>query len=148
MKDKHQNLPEMEWLVMDMMDLSVFKDQEFDCVIDKASMDALVTDEGDVWNPSESAILCVDKYLKEVSRVLGHHRYFLQITFSQAHFRTKYLMGLRSPTNTTEDPSPYQCVTGYAPLFQWSVQYKTITIEKGSFDNFIYIMRKEPQSVN
>ena len=147
MKEKHQNLPEMEWLVMDMMDLSAFKDQEFDCVIDKASMDALVTDEGDVWHPSESAILCVDKYLKEVSRVLGHQKYFLQITFSQAHFRTKYLMGLRSPTNNTEDPSPYQCVTGYAPLFQWSVQYKTITIEKGSFDNFIYIMRKQPQSV-
>lgn len=146
MKEKYQNLPEMQWLVMDMMDLSAFKDGEFDCVIDKASMDALVTDEGDVWHPSESAVLSVDKYLKEVSRVLGDHKYFLQITFSQPHFRTKYLMGLRSPAATAEDASPYQSATGYAPMFQWNVEYNTVTIEKGSFDNFIYIMRKEPRN--
>jgi ubiquinone/menaquinone biosynthesis C-methylase UbiE len=148
MKEKYQNLPEMQWLVMDMMDLSAFKDGEFDCVIDKASMDALVTDEGDVWHPSESAVLSVDKYLKEVSRVLGDHKYFLQITFSQPHFRTKYLMGLRSPAATAVDASPYQSATGYAPSFQWNVEYNTVTIEKGSFDNFIYKMRKEPRKTN
>jgi EEF1A lysine methyltransferase 4 len=40
----------MNWVVMDMTELT-FEDRSFDVVIDKAAMDALTTEEGDVWAP-------------------------------------------------------------------------------------------------
>jgi hypothetical protein len=46
-----QGHSEMRWLTMDMLDMS-FDDSSFDVVIDKATMDALMVDEGDVWNPN------------------------------------------------------------------------------------------------
>lgn len=41
----------MSWRVMDMTALD-FPDGSFDVVIDKAAMDALLTDEGSVWEPN------------------------------------------------------------------------------------------------
>ena len=49
MKKKY---PENQWVVSDVKDLKEFKDEEFDVVFDKATMDALVTDEGSCWNPN------------------------------------------------------------------------------------------------
>ena len=40
---------------MDMTSMTGFEDATFDVVLDKAAMDALVTDEGDPWNPSPEA---------------------------------------------------------------------------------------------
>ena len=51
-----ERLPQLEWRVMDMTDMVGFNAEEFDIVVDKAAMDALVTDEGDPWNPSNSAL--------------------------------------------------------------------------------------------
>ena len=48
--------PSLEWRVMDMTDMKGFDGDVFDIVLDKAAMDALVTDEGDPWNPSQSSI--------------------------------------------------------------------------------------------
>ena len=36
----------MQWLVMDMMDMSQLANGSFDVVLDKAAMDALITAEG------------------------------------------------------------------------------------------------------
>lgn len=47
--------PLLQWKVMDMTDMKEFQNNSFDIVIDKAAMDALVTDEGDPWHPSETA---------------------------------------------------------------------------------------------
>eukprot|EP01047_Picozoa_sp_COSAG01_P055691 COSAG01_NODE_6228_length_3779_cov_8.384783_2_plen_184_part_00 len=43
--------PTMRWVVGDMMDMHTLDDGSFDVVLDKAAMDALLVDEGDVWNP-------------------------------------------------------------------------------------------------
>eukprot|EP00978_Attheya_sp_CCMP212_P048656 scaffold555823_cov51-Attheya_sp.AAC.1 len=52
MRERHSiQRPSMEWLVMDMTDMSELEDDSFDVVIDKAAMDALMSNEKDVWNP-------------------------------------------------------------------------------------------------
>jgi SAM-dependent methyltransferase len=83
MQERHgSERPGMEWRVMDMTDMSEFTDESFDVVIDKATMDAMMTAEGDVWNPSQ---VCVDQarsICQHVSRILvpgGHH---LQISLA------------------------------------------------------------------
>ena len=43
-------------LQADMLNLtSTFKPASFDCVLDKGAMDALVTDEGDPWDPNTAS---------------------------------------------------------------------------------------------
>ncbi|KAG0222933.1 hypothetical protein BGW41_005788 [Actinomortierella wolfii] len=59
----------MEWLEMDIRDLK-FDNDSFDIVIDKGTMDALMCDRGDVWNPSEELIKTVAMEVDEVVRVL------------------------------------------------------------------------------
>lgn len=44
-----------------------FPDESFDVVVDKATMDALVTDEKSPWTPSSSAIQDVHKMCTEVA---------------------------------------------------------------------------------
>jgi 2-polyprenyl-3-methyl-5-hydroxy-6-metoxy-1,4-benzoquinol methylase len=53
MKKNNLTRNKMEWLVMDMTDMKVFKDNSFDVVIDKATFDALMVAEENVWEPSE-----------------------------------------------------------------------------------------------
>jgi 2-polyprenyl-3-methyl-5-hydroxy-6-metoxy-1,4-benzoquinol methylase len=83
MKKRHcSERPAMEWRVMDMTDLSELADESFDVVIDKAAMDAMMTAEGDVWNPSQK---CVDQSRSmcgHVSRILVQGGHFLQVSLS------------------------------------------------------------------
>jgi SAM-dependent methyltransferase len=83
MKKRHcSERPAMEWGVMDMTDLSELADETFDVVIDKATMDAMMTAEGDVWNPSQ---VCVDQarsICQHVSRILVPGGHFLQISLA------------------------------------------------------------------
>lgn len=107
--------PQLDWRVMDMTDMVGLNAEEFDMVVDKAAMDALVTDEGDPWNPSNSALqstsrmvsarynslvfyqfltgICGIWYMQmsEVYRVLKPEGKFVQMSFQQPHFRSKYL---------------------------------------------------------
>jgi SAM-dependent methyltransferase len=54
MRAKHAEArPAMKWECMNMLALA-FDDGAFDVVLDKAAMDALCVDEGDVWNPAEN----------------------------------------------------------------------------------------------
>jgi hypothetical protein len=54
---------------MDVRDLKMLKDDEsFDIVIDKGTMDALMCDEGDVWNPKPEVIENVSKEVDQVVR--------------------------------------------------------------------------------
>lgn len=83
---------EMKWLVMDMLDMK-FDDMIFDIVLDKATMDALMVDEGDVWDPNRDCKVQAHRLCREVQRVLKDNGLFLQISFAQPHFRSKYLSG-------------------------------------------------------
>ncbi|GES86083.1 S-adenosyl-L-methionine-dependent methyltransferase [Rhizophagus clarus] len=80
----------MTWLIMDIRELN-FLDKTFDIVIDKGTMDALMCDEGDVWDPKPEVIEIVKKEVDEVTRVLKVGGKFIYITFGQPHFRRRYL---------------------------------------------------------
>ncbi|KAL5633345.1 hypothetical protein ACGC1H_003741 [Rhizoctonia solani] len=47
--------PHMEWLEMDIRDLK-FEAETFDILIDKGTMDAMLTGASDVWNPSPEIV--------------------------------------------------------------------------------------------
>jgi ubiquinone/menaquinone biosynthesis C-methylase UbiE len=131
--------PEMQWLVMDMTDMS-FENNSFDVIIDKAAMDALVVDEGDVWHPSQHVIDIVDKMCTEVSRVLTRTGEFIQISFNQPHFRTKYLMGHHISKSTVDY---YRSYEGRSTVYDWMLSFETISKEGGSLDTFLYLMNRK-----
>ena len=78
-----KDCPEMTWLVQDMMELD-FPTSSFDIVLDKCTLDALVVNEGDPWDPSDEVRSQVDKVLTGVSRVLKPDGgLYLQMSFGQ-----------------------------------------------------------------
>ena len=67
MKERTQYMmPKMRWHVMDMLELA-FDSGSFDVELDKGSLDALMVDQGDVWNPKQEVIRRVEKAIAEVS---------------------------------------------------------------------------------
>ncbi|CAG8836539.1 40059_t:CDS:2, partial [Gigaspora margarita] len=85
----------MSWLVMDIRDLK-FPEETFDVIIDKGTMDALMSDEGNVWDPKPETVENVKRAVDQVVRVLKiggkvNIQQFIYITFGQPHFRRKYL---------------------------------------------------------
>ena len=59
-------MPKMKWHIMDMLELA-FERDSFDVVLDKGSMDALMVDQGDVWNPKQEVINRVETAISEVT---------------------------------------------------------------------------------
>jgi len=91
MRARNHSRPEMQWLVMDIRDLT-FEDETFDVVIDKGAMDAMMTAKGDVWDPPQETIDNCTKEVDEILRVLRKGSgTFLYLTFGQPHFRRRYL---------------------------------------------------------
>jgi SAM-dependent methyltransferase len=132
MKKKHENCrPMMKWMVMDMTDMSAIDGGAFDVVIDKAAMDALVTLEGDVWNPRQEVVDACSSTCKHISRILKHGGYFLQLSFAQPHFRRKYLLGLRGPREDND-----------LAEYGWDLNVEKLDGREGCFQNYLYIMKK------
>ncbi len=138
-KSQANGRSEMQWKVMDMLAMD-FENEFFDVVIDKASMDALMVDEGDVWDPNPECISQADTYCFGVQRILKSSGFFLQISFAQPHFRTKYLAGVLA--DPAAEVNPYNKVTGYSNRYHWDLEYKTIDVEAGCLNSYIYIMKK------
>ncbi|GMH46767.1 hypothetical protein TrRE_jg6633 [Triparma retinervis] len=139
MKKKYPEKSDFKWVVGDMTKLpEVFSDGSFDVVIDKAAMDALMVNEGDVWNPDPSVVGKARDMCGGISRVLKGDGVHLHISFAQPHFRRKYLLGLHGGGggggNTEE----------YSEEFGWGVEVKAIEGEDGDgcFHHFYYEMRK------
>lgn len=80
--------PKMQWLVMDMLNMSAFADGSFDMVIGKGSLDALQAAIKDVWAPTEECRAQAHTFLSETRRVLCDGGYFFSVSFEQPHFRT------------------------------------------------------------
>jgi 2-polyprenyl-3-methyl-5-hydroxy-6-metoxy-1,4-benzoquinol methylase len=139
MRDKHSvAYPLMKWQTMDMLQLT-YADDEFDVVIDKATMDAIMVDEGDVWHPKEDCVRDAHLMCSGISRVLTQHGTYLQISFAQPHFRTKYLMGerfLQRPINH------YSSSRGFCDLYKWNLEYFSLEFEQGCLNSFLYVMQK------
>jgi len=99
MKARHQDQrPSMKWLEMDVRALQ-FDDATFEVIIDKGTMDAMMTAKGDPWNPPQKVIDDCTKEVDEVLRVLCPNGLFLYLTFGQPHFRKRFLT--RSETTLT-----------------------------------------------
>ena len=69
--------PDYQWVVSDAKDLKEFEDNSFDIVFDKATMDALVTDEGSCWDPNPETISDCKALCEASLRVLKRGGKFL-----------------------------------------------------------------------
>ncbi|KAL0483075.1 hypothetical protein AKO1_014962 [Acrasis kona] len=134
--------PHLEWVVMDVCDMSVITTGSYDIVLDKGVMDALVTDEKDPWNPSPSAIQCTRKMCKEVCRVLKKDGHFIQISFDQPHFRRLFII----PENEDDEQQvksltvPKQ-ISASCNCIGWNFEWRQLT--SVGFGYFMYVMKKE-----
>ncbi|KAF8605844.1 S-adenosyl-L-methionine-dependent methyltransferase [Ceratobasidium sp. AG-I] len=82
--------PYMQWIEMDIRDLK-FEDESFDILIDKGTMDAMLTGTTDVWNPAPEVVQNCEKEVAEAVRVLRPGGKLIYLTFGQPHFRRRYL---------------------------------------------------------
>lgn len=119
-----------------MTDMAEFEDGSFDHAIDKAAMDALMSQEGDVWNPDEDVIDKARSMCRHISRILKPGGYHFQISFQQPHFRKKHLLGWHG---AAED---YVREEDASDEFDWSFRVESIGGESGCFEDFLYIMQK------
>jgi len=150
MKSKNEKTrPSMEWIVMDMTDMSTLPCNHYDVVIDKAAMDAFMTAEGDVWNPDQKVIDSSRKMCRHISRILKIGGFHLQISFSQPHFRKKYLLGEHplgdNMDQVEEKIISQQDLVEYSVEFGWDYTVETLDDNEGEgcFHHFLFIMKKK-----
>ncbi|KAK9326191.1 S-adenosyl-L-methionine-dependent methyltransferase [Lipomyces orientalis] len=115
----HRNETEMTWDVMDVRDMSAFKDGIFDVAIDKGTLDALLSYTGSVWDIPDSIKSSAWKYMDETNRILRPNGRMLYISYRQPHFARPIV------------ERPY-----------WTVQVETLSDPGGSFDYFGYVLQK------
>ncbi|ODO07656.1 hypothetical protein L198_01237 [Cryptococcus wingfieldii CBS 7118] len=116
MRERHSEArPEMTWLEMDILNLQ-FADDEFDLVVDKGTMDAMLTTKGDPWNPSEKDVKTCTQEVTEAIRVLRKREgsKFAYFTFGQPHFRKRYMQDRPGFTLTYREIGPPE---GFAYFF-------------------------------
>ncbi|GMH16241.1 hypothetical protein Nepgr_018082 [Nepenthes gracilis] len=114
---------EIKVMAADMLDLP-FGGENFDVVIEKGSMDVLLVDSGDPWNPRPASVSKVMAMLQGVHRVLKPNGIFISISFGQPHFRRPLFE---------------------APEFTWSVEWNTFG---DGFHYFFYTLKKGSKSSN
>jgi len=90
-ENQRLNFPHLEWQVADLRRMENLKNETFDVVIEKATLDALLVTEKSPWHPSDEAQNNIDQCLCEISRVLKSKKAkFLSLTFAQPHFRMPF----------------------------------------------------------
>ncbi|OHT10721.1 endothelin-converting enzyme 2-like protein [Tritrichomonas foetus] len=110
----------MKWEIVNLLEKFPYDDSSFDFELDKATLDALITEKADKWTLDEEALEISEKYFSEIHRVLKPGGVFVQITFGQPHFRKRLFE---------------------RDIYNWTVD--VITIEpKKSFHFFMYICKK------
>jgi ubiquinone/menaquinone biosynthesis C-methylase UbiE len=83
--------PLMTWVVMDVTEMT-FSDETFDVVIDKGTLDAILSPQKDPWKLEPDLAQKASRMLWQVSRVLKRGGLFFYITFGQPHFRKPLLL--------------------------------------------------------
>lgn len=90
-RTKH-TFPSLQWHAMDFRNMTDLSDDSFDIILDKGSLDAVWSDGGSQWNPSEQVLSDINASLDEVIRLLKPKTgKFITITFGQPHFRLPHL---------------------------------------------------------
>ncbi|KAJ2498487.1 hypothetical protein GGH96_004271 [Coemansia sp. RSA 1972] len=116
MRQRCQHQPRMMWEVMDVRALALASGT-VDVALDKGTLDALMCEQGDVWDPSPEMCANVARAVDEVDRVLAPAGKFIWITFGQPHFRRRHL-----------------------ERASWTISVERLN--DGGFDYFVYIMTK------
>ncbi|KAJ1735771.1 hypothetical protein LPJ61_000368 [Coemansia biformis] len=116
MRQRYKHQSKMTWEVMDVRALAL-GDGSVDVAIDKGTLDALMCDGGDVWEPSAELCANVGREVSEVERVLAPGGKFIWITFGQPHFRKRHL-----------------------ERATWTIEVERLN--DGGFDYFVYVMTK------
>ena len=135
--------PEMQWVCADMRELEMAFPKEmeeehgFDLIIDKAGMDALLTDEKNPWDPNQRTIEDCHRVLGGVSSLLKHGGYFIQVTFSQPHFHRRYIEGPSVDFDVNFNTVGDVMSTEY----QWKGTVKELH-DQLKFSNYLWIMKK------
>ena len=123
----HENQIETKCLKMDVMDMSDFRDSEFNVVFDKALLDSILC--------GENALDRVKKMLSEVYRVLCGGGYYIIVSNSDESYR-KFLFD--------EDLWEYKCM-------EISKQTKCIVLDEKEKDpknyHYIYVLHKKIKEV-
>ena len=65
MSQKTNHMKNMTWIVMDIRNLQ-FRNETFDIIIDKGTIDSLMVDQGSPWEPKKEMRLTVEKVFHEV----------------------------------------------------------------------------------
>ena len=164
MKLENTNRPKMCWLVMDMTALSFSEEEDkFDVVIDKGAMDAIMSEEGtDPWSPNPSVISSAHRMCQSVRSVMKPSTgQFIQLSFKQPHFQSKYLFGLRvrkdivkyivenevenkdvvdneGATVAVDGINLFTAETGYCETYDWNVSFSIVEQEGGSLPFFLF----------
>ena len=83
----------------------------------------------------------VDAMCRSTRNVLKESGFFLQISFAQPHFRTKYLSGKRADGSLLESEIMSN-ISGPSSLYKWNLHPAcVIKIEEGCLDFYMYIMQ-------
>ncbi|GMK57841.1 hypothetical protein CspeluHIS016_0406750 [Cutaneotrichosporon spelunceum] len=120
MKERHaQARPAMTWLEMDVTDLQF--GEEFDVVIDKATMDAMLTTKGDPWNPPEKDVVNATKEVDEGLRVLRKRQgsKFIYWTWFAGPFRRRYFENREGWKFSTREVGPPQGFDYYQYMLEY-----------------------------
>lgn len=123
-----------------------FAPRTFDVVIDKAAMDALMVDEGDVWCPDDPVVTAAHEMLSGISTALRDDGVMFQISLTQPHFRVKYLNGEhakgkeRAGEADGGDCNFEICGGSSEDCYGWKVTSQTIGGEDGGgfFHHYLY----------
>ncbi|KAM6223061.1 EEF1A lysine methyltransferase 4 isoform 1-T1 [Rhynchocyon petersi] len=89
MKVRYAHVPKLRWETMDVRALN-FPSNSFDVVLEKGTLDALLSGERDPWTVSSDGVHTMDQVLSEVSRVLVPGGRFISLTSAAPHFRTRH----------------------------------------------------------
>jgi SAM-dependent methyltransferase len=110
----------MKWIVADLTQTFLFESESFDFALDKGTLDALIVDRADKWEPDDDVYETAAQYFREVRRVLSPAGLFVQVSFGQPHFRNRVFE---------------------RPEFNWDLAVHTLAPAR-SFHFFIYECRK------
>ncbi|KAJ3332473.1 hypothetical protein HDU76_000119 [Blyttiomyces sp. JEL0837] len=94
MKKLYADMTGIKWTVADIFHMSeTLELKSFDCVLDKGTLDAFLTGmpDEDPWDPSPECLKKCTVYLTQVEAVMKPGGVFIQITWSQPHFRRRLL---------------------------------------------------------
>jgi ubiquinone/menaquinone biosynthesis C-methylase UbiE len=95
--------PGMQWAVMDVCRLDL-PDHCQNVVVDKATLDAIFSDGGSPWSPSDLVNGEVGLAVREAWRVLKGGGWFVSVSLGQPHFRLPLFTGCAEWANVQSHP--------------------------------------------